>query len=69
MNTYQDRDVLIANLQCSAEEMGIKDNFTFQYDNDPSHSAKLVKNYLTDTKAQVLQWLAQSHDLNPNEYL
>jgi len=36
MNAYQDRYVLIANLQRSTEEIGIKNNFIFQYDNDPS---------------------------------
>jgi len=54
MNAYQDRDVLIANLQSFAEEMDIKDNFIFQNDIDPKHISKLVKNYLADTKVEVL---------------
>ena len=45
------------------------DNVIFQYDNDPKHTANLTKDWLSDNKVIVLDWPAQSLDLNPIEHL
>ncbi|KAG1046893.1 hypothetical protein G6F43_010637 [Rhizopus delemar] len=39
----------------------------FQHDNDPKHTSKLVKEYLKDQSYNILEWPAQSPDLNPIE--
>ena len=40
----------------------------FQRDNDPKHTSKLVKGFLEQKGVNVMQWIAQSPDLNPIEY-
>jgi transposase len=45
----------------------IGDDFILQQDNAPIHTAKLVKNYLSQEEITVLEWPPQSPDLSPIE--
>lgn len=44
-------------------------NFIFQQDNDPKHTAKRIKKWFAKADIEVLDWPAQSPDLNPIENL
>lgn len=44
-------------------------HWIFQHDNDPKHTAAVVRNWLDREKIAVLDWPAQSPDLNPIENL
>ena len=45
------------------------ENYIFQHDYDPKHTAAIVKSYLRNQKIEVLPWPAQSSDLYPIENL
>ena len=68
MEQVQYRDILEKTMLPFAKKK-MPRGWTFQHDNDPKHTAKSVKNFLSDKTVRVLEWPAQSPDLNPIENL
>ena len=67
MNAAKYKQILIHHTIPSGKRL-IGNKFIFQHDNDPKHSAKIVKSYLqrktVDETLTVLDWPPQSPDLN-----
>lgn len=61
--------ILQGNLLESVRKLGLGGNFVFQHDNDPKHTAKIVKEWLLYRTPKQLHSPPQSPDLNPIEHL
>ena len=57
------------NLKSSVESLELPSDYNFLQDNDPKHTAKSTKKWLSENIVNVLQWPNQSPDLNPIENL
>ncbi|KAG2466651.1 TCB1 transposase, partial [Polypterus senegalus] len=63
------RHILDENLLQSAPDLRLGQQFFFQQDNDPKHTAKISKEWLQDNSVNVLEWPSHSPDLNLFEHL
>lgn len=61
--------ILKQNLNLSVRKLELGHPWTFQQDNDPKHTAHIVKNWLEKNTPNQLHSPPQSPDLNPIEHL
>ena len=69
MTGYMCKDILENNLFQSAVKLNLGNNIVFQHDNDPKHTAHIVKNWLNEQGIERLNWPPFSPDMNPIEHL
>ena len=53
------------NLISSVKSLELPSDYIFQQDNDPKHTAKSTKKWLSENSVNVLQWPSLSSDFNP----
>ena len=63
MNVKKNKQILQENLMSSVESLKLPSDNIFEQDNDPKHTAKSTKKWLSENN--VLQWLNQFPDMNP----
>lgn len=62
------QDDLLRTISHYSDENGLPEgHFIFMQDNDPKHKSKVVMEWLRNSEIKVLEWPAQSPDLNPIE--
>ncbi|GFX69375.1 transposable element Tcb2 transposase [Trichonephila clavipes] len=69
MIKYDYLDVLKKNLKKCATKLGLRSSFRFPHENDPKHTAEIMKLWLLYNVPNQLHTPPQSPDLNPIEHL
>ena len=69
MNKYVYKSILEQHMQSSVDCLGLGSSWIFQQDNDPKHTAGLVKDWLLYYAPRQLYSPPQSPDLNPIEHV
>lgn len=72
MNAKQYHSILVHHMVPSAQRLfgdDFLDKFVYQQDNDPKHTARIIKRYFENKCITVLDWPSQSPDINPIENL
>lgn len=69
MNAEVYVNILEQTLKASAQKLGLPKSLIFMQDNDPKHTSAKVMTFFKQKKVNVLDWPAQSADVNPIEYL
>ncbi|KAI5152859.1 hypothetical protein ENBRE01_3070, partial [Enteropsectra breve] len=59
--------VLSTCLHESAKILEVSDKFIFKQDNAPCHKSNYTSRFFTENEINVIEWPAQSPDLNPIE--
>ena len=60
---------VVENVKPNVQKLGLQQNWTFQQDNDPKHTSKIVQEWLLYITPKTLDYPPQSPDLNPIEHL
>ena len=68
MDRFRYREILRKNLLQSCQKLGLE-NSVFQHDNDPKHTAEVIKDWLKQKKIETLNWPLFSLDMNPTKHL
>jgi transposase len=69
LNATRYTQLLAEKLHRSATKMAFSNDFIFQQDNAPCHKAAHTMRFFKENEIKVLEWPAQSPDLNPIENL
>ena len=56
-------------LHPSVRSLGLEGEFIFQQDNAPAHTAKITRQWMSTENVTLLDWPAQSPNLNPIEHM
>ncbi|GBP03423.1 Transposable element Tcb1 transposase [Eumeta japonica] len=69
MDRYQYKNILEHNLKASVDSLCLGNQWIFQQDNDPKHTAHVVRDWLLYYAPRQLNSPPQSPDLNPIEHI
>lgn len=69
MDKHQYKSILENQMLPSVRRLYRGENYIFQQDNDPKHTAKTTKTWMRRNNIPLMDWPSQSPDLNPLENL